>query len=134
MTKHQTNRRQIAVLEKLDAGPLTVQVEQRHIDNGIPEDEHHCPIALALNEATARLCDNLVFTTRITIACTRRYNCADPEIRQWILMYDRGDPVPPFTIRLQGDHIHGYWANAVPTGEADDEAGPLTNSADQELT
>ncbi len=76
---------------------LTFKVTQDHIDRGIPIKSKHCPLALAIQEATGQY-DVSVGGWTLTLDNTTYY--VPNNMRDWVLDFDLGRPVKPRTFNV----------------------------------
>lgn len=75
---------------------MTIHVTQEHIDNGTAKSCEFCPISNAIHEATGRYV--MTHAMRAWIAC--KWHDLPVSVFQFILAFDRGDRVKPFSFEL----------------------------------
>jgi len=79
---------------------LTVNVEQRHIDTGLPQSPDQCPIAKALKEQHPREERWLVYLSIVALWPGRPIPMPEKAAKFSRDFYD-GKPVKPFTFELE---------------------------------
>lgn len=84
---------------------MIIKVEQRHIDNGERNIADGCPIYLAVLEQTGLSC--FVELTEIDSSETRIVEIIElpKEAINFIVFFDIGFPVEPFSFELPIDHL-----------------------------
>ena len=104
---------------------MLIKITEKHIKNGIPQDECNCPIALAVQDAVEMsFCDdhdvekaNVIVTVHDDDINVHHHNnnaemehmfCVSPEDKKdWIIIsdfifgFDNGDDVEPFEVEME---------------------------------
>ena len=86
---------------------INVRVTQEHINNGYRQDSNRCPIACAIQELRKALVVDVDGTSAYWTEPQYdnddlEFNCSLPlEAREFVLAFDRHEPVAPFEFMLQ---------------------------------
>ena len=84
----------------------TIQVEQRHIADGVPSESDACPVALALLDGGVT--DALVGYAEISFRDGEQWylcNRVPSEISEFIELFDSGETVTPMEIEIEADRV-----------------------------
>jgi len=109
MSKARTNLRSPSTPAKYKAPHLTVPVEQDIIDAATRKSSSHCVIADAIKRHYPR-----AYKVSVDLQTVRfsdetkglRFTYLTPRpAQQALVLFDRGDKIPPFQFRLRGAHI-----------------------------
>jgi hypothetical protein len=82
----------------------TVNVTQDHIDRGVAKNCEFCPVALALKKSFPGALDVGVNQATLSFSDPERrfwWTEAPDEVSDFIIMFDCGQPVEPFSFRVR---------------------------------
>jgi hypothetical protein len=82
---------------------MKITLEQKHIEQGIRNNPRQCPIALAINERLDGYFASVGPFDLVLIPASKKFNrfCRNPlEFKAFMNLFDKGQPVEPFTFDL----------------------------------
>lgn len=82
---------------------MIVPVKQTHIQSGVPQNCHKCPVALALNEAVLTRNGTFIVDRKIMgiVGFPHKFYYQPRSVQRFVVDFDLGKKVKPFCFKLK---------------------------------